>query len=159
MNGNFASGDLTITWNGIKLNSGWGEDVFFTATPNGPLKEMTIGADGNGTISKLADRGATLELTLVQTAVKQLKDISKIAAAETLVADAAQLPFAGIFTVEDPLGNCANFVCLNATLVDMGSHSFGKTVGERTITWKCDKFIETDSIESVMSNISSYIKD
>lgn len=157
MNPVYASGDFKCTWNGVKLNTGWGNDQFLTATPNGPLKDVQIGASGDMSVSKLADQGGVITMTFMQTA-DALDDIDNIAAAEMLVGEVAELPFAGFFQFEDPTGNTKSFVALNTVLVDRGSHEHQKVVGEQTITWACEKLIFGDPL-SIMSNISSYLKN
>jgi hypothetical protein len=144
-------------WNGTKLNTGHGNDQFLTAIPNGPMKATTIGADGSMTVSKLADTGGVITMTFMQTA-KALGDIDIIAAAEMAVQEAFNLPFAGFFTFEDPTGNSKNFVAYNTVLVDRGEESHQKEVGERTITWHCEKLIPGDPA-SIMREISTFIKD
>jgi hypothetical protein len=156
-NGNYASGDFKITWNGESLSTGHGSDQFLTATPNGPMAEMEIGADGNPVISKMADQGGVLTMTFWQTA-ETLKLIDKIAAAEMLVGEFAELPFAGVFTFEDPTGNMENFLAWDVTLLDRGSHEHQKAVGERTITWGAGKLIFGDPA-SIMAAMSQYIKN
>lgn len=157
MNPVYASGDFRCTWNGLKLNSGWGDDQFLTATPNGPLKELQWGADGNLSQSKLADQGGVITMTFKQTA-EALKRIDEVAAAEMLVGEFAQLPFAGFFTFEDPSGSVENFVAYNTVLVERGAHEHQKVMGERTITWGCEKLIFGDPA-TIIANISQYIKD
>lgn len=156
-NGVFASGRLLITWNGIDLSEGWGEDTFLTITPNGDIREVMIGADGNGTISELADMSATIELTLSQTA-DVIKTINKIEAAERVVRDNTGVPASGFFTVEDPLGSTANFVCLETVMLSSGAHEWAKTAGERVFRWHTTRYIPTDDPATVLSNIQAYIK-
>ncbi len=156
MNPQYASSDFICSWNGKKLNTGWGEDVFLTVTPNGPLKETKIGADGWMSVSKLADQGGVIEMTFMQTA-QALKDIDVISAAEMAVGEAYELPFAGIFAFEDPLGNLDNFVAINTVLVDRGAHTHQKVMGERTITWNCEKLIYSNPA-SVLENLAAYTK-
>lgn len=153
----YSSGDFTCIWNGVKLNVGWGDDQFLTATPNGPLKETMIGAAGDMAVSNLADRGGVITMTFKQTA-DALDDIDTIAAAEMLVGEAFNLPYAGYFQFFDPLGNNKGFVALNTVLVDRGAHEHQKVMGERTITWNCEKMIFGDPL-SIMGQISSFIKD
>jgi len=153
----YASGDFKISWNGTSLGTGWGDDTFITVTPNGPIKETSIGADGNMSISKLADQGGVIEMTFMQTA-EALAKIDEIAAAEMLVGEFYELPFAGFFLLEDPTGNNENFVAYNTVLVDNGSFSHQKVMGERTITWNCEKLI-LGNYSSIMATMSSYLKN
>ena len=157
MNPVYSSGDFKCTWNGTKLNVGHGNDQFLTATPNGPLKEVTIGADGSMSVSKLADSGGVITMTFMQTA-EALTDIDNIAAAEMLVGEFAELPYAGYFQFEDPTGNTKSFVAVNTVLIDRGAHEHQKVIGEQTITWACEKLIFGDPA-SIMREISSYIKN
>lgn len=157
MNPIYASGDFRATWNGIKLSSGWGDDQFLTATPNGPVAETSWGSDGNMSYSKLADQGGVITMTFKQTA-EALKDIDKVSAGLQLVGEFYETPFAGFFTFEDPQGNVENFVAYNAVLVDRGAHEHQKVMGERTITWNCEKLIFGTPAD-IIPVISQYIKN
>lgn len=152
----YASGDFTCTWQSISLNTGWGEDTFLTVTPNGPIKEVTFGADGNMTPSKLADMGGVIEMTFMQTA-DALDEIDKIAAAEQIVGELYSTPYSGVFTFSDPTGNMPSFLAWNTVLLDKGVHSHQKVVGERSVTWACEKLIFGDP-DSILANISNYVK-
>lgn len=153
----YASGNFKAAWNGVKLNTGWGDDQFLTVTPNGALKEVAIGADGFMSISKLADQGGTITMTFKQTA-EVLKDIDKIAAGEQLVGEFYELPYTGAFTFEDPSGNVDNFYAHNAVLIDRGTHEHQKVMGERTITWACERLIYGTPAD-IIPVINQYIKD
>lgn len=153
----YASGDFKSSWNGISFNTGLGNDTFMTVTPNGPIKETSIGADGNMSISKLADQGGVIEMTFMQTA-ESLTKLDEVAAAEQLVGEFYELPYSGPFLFEDPTGNTDNFYAHNTVLVDNGSFSHQKVMGERTVTWNCEKLI-FGNVASIQSAISSYIKN
>ena len=152
----YASGDFECTWNGVNLSSGWGDDQFLTATPNGPIKEVVIGADGNMSVSKLADQGGVITMTFKQTA-EALNKIDEISAAEQLVGIFYAAPFSGPFTFTDPNGNVNNFVAHNTVLIDNGSHEHQKVMGERTITWACEKLIFGNPAD-IMREITNYVK-
>jgi len=152
----YASNDFLAEWYTVDLSSGWGDDTFLTATPNGPIKEVSIGADGNMSVSKLADQGGVITMTFKQTA-KALEDIDKIAASEALVGDAYEIPFSGPFTFKDPTGNVNNFFAYNTVLIDKGSHEHQKVMGERTVTFACEKLIFGNP-ESIQANLSSFVK-
>lgn len=153
----YASGNFKCSWNGESLNTGLGNDTFLTVTPNGPLVETSNGADGIMSISTLADQGGVIEMTFMQTS-ESLAKIDAIAATMQLVGEAYELPFSGYFLFEDPTGNTENFVAYNTVLVDKGSFSHQKVIGERTITWNCEKLI-FGNVASIQSAISSYIKN
>ena len=152
----YASGDFTCTWYTEDLSVGWGDDTFLTVTPNGPIKEASFGADGNMSVSKLADQGGTIEITFMQTA-EALSTIDAISASEQLVGELYTLPFGGPFTFKDPTGNTPSFVAWNTVLIDKGVHTHQKVMGERTITFACEKLIFGD-VDSITSNILDYIK-
>lgn len=157
MNPVYSSGDFKCTWNGAKLNTGHGSDQFLTATPNGPLKEVSIGASGDMSVSKLADQGGVITMTFMQTA-EALTKIDEIAASEMLVGEFAELPYAGFFLFEDPSGAAKSFVAFNTVLVDRGSHEHQKVMGEQTITWACEKLIFGDPA-SIMNQLDSFLKN
>jgi len=156
----YASGDFRIVWNSAQItdsmSDGWAEDQFMTVTPNGPLVETSIGASGSMSISKLADQGGVIEVTYMQNA-PALKQIDTVAAGLQIVGDASGIPFGGVFTFEDPTGNTPNFLAWNAYLVDKGALTHQKVMGERTVTWNCEKLIFGDP-QSIEANISSYLK-
>lgn len=153
----YASGNFKMSWNSVSMHVGIGNDTFMTVTPNGPLVETSIGADGNMSISTLADQGGVIEMTFMQTA-KALSDIDQKAVLSQMVGDAYNVPYVGEFLFEDPTGNNSNFYAHNAVLVDNGSFSHQKVMGERTIKWNCEKLIfgEYDSIKRAMS---SYLRN
>lgn len=156
MNPVYASADFKCTWNGANLSTGHGNDQFLTATPNGALKEVSMGADGGMSVSKLADQGGVITMTFMQTA-NALTTIDTITAAEMLVGEAANLPFAGFFIFEDPTGNTKSFVAYNTVITDRGAHEHQKVMGEQTITWACEKLIFGDPA-SIMGALSDFIK-
>jgi hypothetical protein len=156
-NGVFASGRLNIAWNSVNLSDGWGSDVFLKITPNGDVREVTIGADGNGTISELADMSAIIELTLTQTSDNN-KTIHAIESAERAVRDFTGKPYAGFFSVEDPLGSTPAVVAFETVYLGSGGQEWGKTAGEITHRWHTTKYFPTDDPAKIMSNIQAYIK-
>ena len=156
----YDSRNFRIGWNGAILtegmNSGWGDDTFMTVTPNGDDVDMKIGSCGTAGVSKLADQGGTIEVTFQQTAIA-LKKIDQIAATSQLMNEVWTTPYLGVFTFTDPSGAQPSFVAWNAVLSNKGTTTHQKIMGERTITWKCEKLIYGDP-DSITANILDYIK-
>lgn len=159
-NPTYASGNFRMGWNGAILtggmNTGWGDDQFMAITPNGDLVETAIGADGHMSVSQLADQGGVIEVTFKQTA-EALNKIDLVAATQQLMNEIYTGPFLGMFTFEDPLGNVPNFVAWNTVLVNKGAQTHQKVMGERTVTWHCEKLI-FGSVDEIKPKILDYIK-
>lgn len=150
----YDSGAIQFTWNAQKLHDGW-EDI--SITPNGPLKTTKFSkGQGKMIISKMANRGAVIEVTYSQTS-ETLQTINEIEAIEVAINEAASTPFTGAMTFDDPSGS-SSFVALKAVLVDTGSHTYAEEVGERTITWNCETFINCKDPADVLSNLASYVR-
>lgn len=58
--------EVTLTVGGAQM-AGYADGSFVTIKPSAPRIVKVVGTDGQYSISKHADRGATLEITLMQT--------------------------------------------------------------------------------------------
>lgn len=150
----YEAANITASWLGLNLaEGGWADDTFLTVVPSGPRKTVTKGADGKMAVSKMADKGAVITLTLKQSAPLN-KKIAAIAAAEDMVG--GEINFAP-FTVMDKTGDSANFIALNATLTEIASNEFGNTMGEKTWVWECETYIETNDPATITAALSNYL--
>ena len=104
--------------------------------------------------SKMANRGATISLTLKQTSDTN-KKVAAISAAQDIIG--AEIPVAP-FTVIDEVGDSTHFVALNAVLTSKPGHSFAAEAGEKTWVWTCESYIETADPSTVTEALSTYIK-
>lgn len=150
----YEAGALVVNWFGVDLSTGWAEDTFLTITPLAAKVETTFGADGKAADSKLANRGATIELTLKQSSTTNF-DIAAIAAAQDVIG--ADIPIAP-FTVEDPHGGTRYWVALNARLTQGPTQTFGASMGEVTWMWTCENYYDTNDPETFTSLIRNYIR-
>ena len=149
---NYASASHLITWNGLSLNDGY---LGASLTKAGDLQQMDIDLMGNPCVSQLADQSGTYELTLRQGS-EALKRIDKIAAGIQLVGDVFEIPFQGIITHSDPIQG-DSFVGWNAILTSVGDTNWAEAAGERTVTFRIAKVINTDNPLDVLANIKGFI--
>lgn len=153
-NNTYESASVIVNWNGVDLSEGWAEDTFLTIEPLTERVGTTFGADGSMTPSKMANKGATITLTLAQTAQTN-KDIAAIWKAQEILG--AQIPV-GPFTVIDQVGDSAHFVALNAVLTEVPGHSFANAVGEKAWVWVCESYFETDDQDAITQALQDYIR-
>lgn len=149
----YESANILVSWNGLNLSQGWGEDSFLTITPNSPRISYKSGADGSYTYSKMADKGATLTMTFTDVADVNLQ-ISAVSAAQDLIG--AKLPIAP-FLVIDQTGNSVHFLATNCVLTEISDVEFSASSGERTWTWVCETYIASNDLSSVTSALKGYL--
>ncbi len=150
----YEAGNVTVNWNGVDLSTGWAADTFLTITPNAARIEHTAGAGGTYTFSKIADKGATIKMTF-QDVSPVNKSIATVAAAQDLIGGSIDI---SPFTVLDNTGDSVHFVAFNAVLTEVPEVNFGRASGERTWTWVCESFINTDDPATITTAIESYLK-
>ena len=151
-NRTYEPGSVRISWNGIDLSTGWGEDTFLTIEPLSERVQYIFGADGITTPVKMSNKGATISLTLTQTAEAN-KDIANVWAAQEVIGAPVQI---GAFVVEDLVGDSAHFVTLNAGLSEVPGHSFATSPSEKTWVWVCETYIETSDPSTITSALDQY---
>jgi hypothetical protein len=149
----YEASSVIITWNTITFK-GFAPDTFLTIEPLAEEMEFTFGADSVMAPSKISNKGATITATLLQTSETN-KELAAVSAAQNIIGAS---PTIGVFSVIDPVGQANNFVTLNAMLASRPGHSYGNAVGEKTWTWVCESYIETDDPASVTAAISDYLK-
>jgi len=152
-NNTYESSNISVQWFDIDLSTGWGEDTFLTIEPLGARVEAKFGAEGSVSPNKLANKGATISLTLAQTADANKKIADIWAAQEVIGAPINVSPF----QVIDRTGDSAHFVALNAFLTEVPGHSFAATSGEKTWVWVCESYIETSDPSTVTSALRDYL--
>ena len=150
----YEAGQVTVSWYDIDLSSGWAEDTFLTIEPLSAQVETTFGADGQMCPSKMSNKGATITLTLQQTA-----DANKAIADRMQTQDeiGGIIPVAP-FKVVDEVGDSAHFVALNAILTEKPGHSFGNTSGEKAWVWVCESYIETKDPATVTEALDKFLR-
>lgn len=149
---NYASASQRITWNGVNLTDGY---LGSNLSKAGDLQQMDIDLMGNACVSQLADQSGTYTITLRQGS-EALKRIDQIAAGVQLIGDVFSIPFQGVITHEDPVQG-ASFVGWNACLVSVGDSDWAATAGERTVSFRISKVINTDDPISVLANIKDFV--
>lgn len=153
MNRTYECKNIKINWLDLNLSSGWGPDAFLSITQNEDLINRQYGADGQMAPSKNSNRGAVIELTLMQTS--EVNDqIGEYAAAQMIVGN--ELQFAP-FIVTDDTGQSVKFVADNALLVDSPDHEFGLINGTKTWVWECETFIDGADAATTVANLQSYL--
>lgn len=153
MHKQYESGQVTVNWYNTDLSTGWAEDTFLTIEPLAAQIDAKFGSDGAMGVSKMANKGATITMTFMQTA-KSNKDIGKVAFGQDQLGEA--LPVAP-FSVIDKTGESCNFLALNAVLTEKSGHSFGNTMGEKTWTWVCESYLEADDPSTITAALESLV--
>lgn len=154
MNKTYESGSIIVNWDILDLSSGWADDTFLTIEPLNERVGTTFGADGAMTPSKMSNKGATITLTLKQTAQTN-KDIASIWAEQEIIgADIIVSPF----SIIDPLGDSVSFVALNAILTEVPGISFANAAGERAWVWVCESYLEADDPSIITQALQDYLK-
>lgn len=153
MAGNYASSGLSLVWNGEDLSRGL---MGATSSPNGDLQEMSFDLKGESTLSQFANQGGVITATYKQTS-ETLKTIDSFAAGVQLMSEFVETPFQGFLTFKDETGNTGNFVAYKAAIISTGDEAWAEVVGEREITWHCEKLIRTDNVADVMANLAQYL--
>ena len=150
----FEAASIIANWNDIDLSQGLAFDTYLEVTPNAPRITQKIGNDGKASLSKMADRSATIKMTFVQNSETNQKIAAVYAAMSKIGAEIPVSPF----TIIDKTGNSAHFVALNATLTEVPGHTFGSDMGEKTWTWVCESYIDSADPETTLQEISEYFK-
>lgn len=150
----YESGNITATWNGVDLSSGWVEDTFLDIQPIGERVTVKFGADGQMAASKMANRGATITMTFQQTSETN-KKIAQIAALQDTIGGG--LAFSP-FTVIDNTGNSIHFVALNAVLTEVAGNTFGNESGEKTWVWICESYLQAEDPSTITAALGDYLK-
>ena len=153
-NRQYEAGSVTVNWFGVDLSDGWAEDTFLTVEPLTERITTTFGADGSMTPSKMANKGATITLTVQQTADINLR-LSAISAAQEVIG--AEIPISN-FVVIDETGGTNHFVALNAVLTEVPTHTYGNASGEKSWVWVCETYINADDPTSITSALDTYLK-
>jgi len=152
-NNTYESSNISVSWYDVDLSTGWGEDTFLTIEPLGARVEAKFGADSSVTPVKMANKGATISLTLAQTADANKKIANIWAAQDAKGGEVVISPF----QVIDRSGDSAHFVALNAFLTEVPGHSFAASSGEKTWVWVCESYIETSDPSTVTSALRDYL--
>ena len=150
----YESAGVSVTWFGVNLSSGWGEDTFLTITPNSERVTYKAGADGHYTFSKMADKGCTITMTFTDVAPVN-KKVGGIAGVQDMIGSTVGI---APFTVIDATGNSAHFACLNAVLTEVSDIEFGSSSGERTWTWVAETYIMAEDPATITAQIKKYLK-
>ena len=150
---NYASSTLTLAWNGIDLSDGL---QGAGTSKNGDLQEVSFDLRGKMTTSQLANQGGVITATYTQNS-ETLRKLDTAGALVQKVGESFELPSIGLLVFEDPVGKTGNFVAWNAVLISTGDEEWGETVGEREVTWACEKLIRHDNPATVVANIADYL--
>ncbi|CAH9012527.1 conserved hypothetical protein [Vibrio phage 424E50-1] len=153
MSGNYASGGITMAWNGEDISEGY---QGINLSPKGDLQEASYDLKGKRTLSQLADQSATLTVTYTQTE-NTVKNLETAASALQLTREFISVPTEGVILFEDPTGNTGSFLAWNVALLSTGDEDWAATVGERTVTFDVEKLIRHKDPASVLSNIAQYL--
>ena len=148
----YASAAQTITWNTLDLTEGY---MGASLTKEGNLTQMDIDLLGNPCISTLANQSGTFTVTYRQ-GCESLRQLDLIAASQQLTGKLTAVPFSGIITFDDPIQE-SSFVGWNATLVSVGDSEWAAVAGERTVTFRVAKVINTSDILTTMAQLADYI--
>lgn len=151
----YDAANVKASWAGVDFTrGGFTEDTFLEVTQVGAMKEITFGADGHMSASRIAAQGATISITLKQTAPLN-KELSRIAQAEMVIGSPM---IVAPFLVTDRFGGSANFVALNAVMTSRPDITFGNQNGDVTWIWTCEAYIPTDDPVSATIALANFIR-
>lgn len=122
----FVPEDVVISWGGVPI-TGFASDTFVSISRNAANTNQVVGADGTVGITKVSDRTAMIELTLLQNATS-----NRFLALTQRNQDLGKVQRANM-TIVDPSGG-AFVVAFMAHIVEPAEVSFGADSQERT--WK-----------------------
>lgn len=149
---NYASSSHTVTWNKIDLTDGY---LGANLSKAGDLIQMDIDLLGNPCVSTLADQSGTFTVTYRQGS-ESLKKLDRIAAGQQLAGELVEIPYMGFITFKDPIQG-DSFLGWNAVLQSVGDSDWAEAAGERTVTFRVAKVINTDDPIQAMANLASFI--
>ncbi|AGH32174.1 hypothetical protein VPHG_00107 [Vibrio phage 11895-B1] len=153
MSDNYASGGLTLSWNGIDISDGF---QGLQVNRAGNLVDASYDLRGRRTLSTLANQSAEIVITYTQTD-DTLKKLDTAAAALQLAREFISVPTEGVLIFKDVTGSTGSFVAWNLALLSTGDEEWADVVGTREVTFDCEKLIRTDDPVSVLANIASYL--
>ncbi|BAV80942.1 hypothetical protein [Vibrio phage RYC] len=150
----YEAAGVSVNWYGLNLSEGWGEDTFLTITPNSERVRYKVGANGQYTFSKMADKGCTISMTFTDVAPVN-KKVGGLAGAQDLIGNALAI---APFTVVDETGKSVHFICENAVLTEVSDIEFGAESGERTWTWVAETYIMAEDPATITAGLDRWIK-
>ena len=150
MSNTYSSAAITLDWNSEDLSDGY---INVSSAKDGALVQRDFDSRGKMTVSLLAGQGATFEIEYRE-GCKSLDFIDSIAALQQTL---GHVPFRGIMTLNDPVGNTGKFVAWDVVLESAGDRAWGEASGTRTVTFGCEKRIDTDNVADVLANIAQYV--
>lgn len=149
---NYASSSHTITWNKLDLTEGY---LGASLSKAGQLAQMDIDLLGNPCVSTLADQSGEFTVNYRQGS-SSLKKLDRIAAGQQLAGELVEIPYMGFITFKDPIQG-DSFLGWQATLVSVGDSNWAEAAGERTVTFRVAKVINTDDPIQTMANLAGFI--
>ncbi|AGG57820.1 hypothetical protein VPBG_00048 [Vibrio phage helene 12B3] len=150
---NYASASHSLTFNKEDLTDGY---LGASLTMAGDLQQLDIDLLGNGCWSQLADQSATFTVTYRQ-GCKSLEKIDSWASGIQAVGANFNIPFQGLLQHEDPIQG-QSFVGFNAAITNTGDRTWAEAVGERTVTWRITRCIQTNDPIDVLANVAKYVQ-
>lgn len=147
----YEAGAINASWLDLDLARGWNSLEF---APNSEAVTYSVSADGIYTFNKSADSGCTITMTLPQTSPLH-KEIAKRYALQKVIGEKLEI---APFTIEDPTGDSANFIALNAVLTEQPTNTFEAESGDKTWVWVAETYINTEDPSTVLASIDTYIK-
>lgn len=122
--------EVSITWNGIPINSGIAPDSFLTMAREEDAFTKTVAANGTVARTRNADKTGTVEIMLMQNS-----PINALLSAAAL-ADENGVDTISIITVFDPSGSLIA-VANDAWIRKIPDQELSKEYGERTWMFDC----------------------
>lgn len=150
---NYASASHSITFNKVDITEGY---LGASLSMEGDLQQLDIDLLGNGCWSQLADQSATFTVTYRQNA-KSLETIDSWASGMQAVGSNFNVPFQGLLQHVDPVGG-QSFIGFNAAITNTGDREWAEAVGERTVTWRITRCIQTNNPLDVLAQSTKYIQ-
>lgn len=132
--------DVHISFDGVSI-TGFAPDTFVSLRRNSPLLGETVGAAGELSLTKNADRTGEIEITLMQTASSNL-----ILSGLALATENGGSITTGVLLILDPSGSVLA-TALNAYIKSFPDVELGAEQSPKTWTFGCE-ILEYSSIPS-----------
>lgn len=123
--------DVAISFNGLAIQ-GFAPDSFVRLRRNSDLLNETVGAAGELSLTKIADRTGEVEIELLQTA-----ESNRILSAVAIATENGGPITVGVLMIQDPSGSVLA-IALNAYLKSLPEIELGTEQNSKTWTFGCE---------------------
>lgn len=142
--------DVAISFNGIAI-TGVAPDSFVRLRRNSDLLGETVGAAGELSLTKIADRTGEVEIELMQTSGSNL-----LLSAVALATENGGPVTVGVLMIQDPSGSVLA-TALNAYLKSLPEVELGADQNSKTWTFGCEVLEYTSTPPGVNSGFTGFV--